>query len=208
MPRTDPIDPNKQEDGSETDNVSQIFGERVRLLREHARLTLEELAQRSGVSRAMLSKVERGEKSPTIGVASSIAKALGTSLTYLTNGEEAHRAVAVVRRDERHVFRDSESGFERHLLSPAIAGIATEVLYHLLKPGTSTGTLPAYPAGTEKQVVVVSGTLTVSMKSGDTLLRAGDAMYFEADVDHAFVNRGKTQCEYYLIVSRSPRPNG
>lgn len=199
-------DSNKPEGADDADDLSQIFGERVRLLREQARLTLEELSQRSGVSRAMLSKVERGEKSPTIGVASAISKALGTTLTYLTNGQEEHRAVAVVRRGERHVFRDGESGFERHLLSPAIAGISTEVLYHLLKPGTSTGTLPAYPAGTEKQVVVVAGTLTVSMKSGDTALAAGDAMYFEADVDHAFVNRGKAQCEYYLIVSRSPRP--
>lgn len=202
------IESSEQEEGVAADDLSQIFGERVRTLREQARLTLEELSQRSGVSRAMLSKVERGEKSPTIGVASSISKALNSTLTYLTNGQQEHRAVAVVRRDERHVFKDRESGFERHLISPAIAGISTELLYHLLKPGTSTGTLPAYPSGTEKQVVVIAGTLIVAMKSGDIELKTGDALYFEADVDHAFVNRGKTQCEYYLVVSRGLRHNG
>ena len=58
------------------DPVSRAFGDRVRTLREEAELTLEQLSKQSGVSRAMLSKVERGEKSPTIGVARRIALAL------------------------------------------------------------------------------------------------------------------------------------
>lgn len=195
------------EESSDADDISQIFGERVRTLRERARYTLEELSQRSGVSRAMLSKVERGEKSPTIGVATAIARALNTSLTYLTNGQEERRAIAVVKRDQRHIFKDGETGFERHLLSPAIAGNSTELLYHLLPPGTSTGVLPPYPSGTEKHVVVVGGVLVVAMKDFDTRLETGDSLFFEADVEHAFVNRDATPCEYYLVVSRPARPS-
>lgn len=195
----------EEAEASAQDEVSQIFGERVRELREAAQLTLEALSQRSGVSRAMLSKVERGEKSPTLGIATAISRALGTSLTFLTNGEEERRAVAVVKRRERHVFKDEETGFERHLLSPAIGGNATELLYHLLPPHTSTGTLPSYPSGTEKHVVVVSGVLTVAMKAGDVVLETGDALFFEADVEHAFENHAGKKAEYYLVVSRPAR---
>ena len=81
-------------------------------------MTLEDLATRSGVSRAMLSKVERGEKNPTIGIAKRIAHALDTTLSFLTGGLEDRQAVVVVRHNQRHVFRDSETGFERHLLAP------------------------------------------------------------------------------------------
>ncbi len=188
-------------------DLSQIFGERVRVLRERASFTLDELSQRSGVSRAMLSKVERGEKSPTIGIATAIARALNTSLTFLTNGEEERRAVAVVKRRERHVFKDAETGFERHLLSPPIAGNSTELLYHMLPPGTSTGVLAPYPTGTEKHVVVVGGVLVVAIKEREITLETGDSLFFEADVEHAFENRSKRPCEYYLVVSRQPRQN-
>jgi len=141
------------------DEVSREFGERVRGLRERAELTLEELSRLSGVSRAMLSKVERGEKSPTIGVAKRISRALNTSLSFLAGGQEERRAVAIVRKDQRHVFKDGETGFERHLLSPPIAGGGVELLFHYLPAGTSTGMLPPYPVGTEKHVVVTDGEL-------------------------------------------------
>src|ERR1700722_5562656 len=105
------------------DELNQEFGRRMRALRERGELTLEELATRSGVSRAMLSKVERGEKSPTIGVAKRIAHALGASFSALVGDEGAtRRTFAIVRKDQRQVFRDAETGFERYLLSPLMAG--------------------------------------------------------------------------------------
>ena len=184
------------------DDMGREFGNRVRGLRESANLTLEDLSQESGVSRAMLSKVERGEKSPTIGVASRISRALNTSLSFLMGGEEQRRAVALVRKDQRHVFRDAETGFERHLLSPPIAGSAVEVLFHHLPAGVSTGKLPPYPAGTEKHVMVVDGDLVVVTDGSETELMKGDALFFEAEVEHSFDNRTSKPCNYYLIVSR------
>lgn len=200
--RTSPLSPDEA-DGP--DDLSREFGDRVRDLRKRANLTLEELSRQSGVSRAMLSKVERGEKSPTIGVAKRICRALNTSLSFLTGGEEDRRAVAIVRKDQRHVFRDQETGFERHLLSPPIAGSTVELLLHLLPAGTSTGVMPSYPSGTEKYVVVADGELDVAIGSGDHHLKPGDSLYFEADVEHSFENRSKAPCSYYLVISRRER---
>lgn len=190
------------DDASEQEAMARAFGERVRDLRERGGLTLETLSVRAGVSRAMLSKVERGEKSPTIGVATRISHALETTLSYLTGGEDGGGAVRLVRKAERPAFRDPETGFERQILSPSTAGASVELLYHRLPPGVSTGRLPAYPRGTEKQIVVTEGELFVAMRGADHRLGDGDALFFEADVDHAFENRAAAPCGYYLIVSR------
>ena len=190
---------------SDDGDESRSFGARVRGLREHKLLTLAKLSEVSGVSRAMLSKVERGEKSPTIGIAKRIAHALDTSLSYLSGGEEHRRTATVVRRAERHVFRDDETGMERHLLSPVIAGSDVELVCHHLPAKVSTGVLPPYPAATEKLVVVTEGAVVASVQGAEFALSEGDTLYFEADVEHGFENRGETPSVYYLFISRCDR---
>ena len=187
------------------DPVSQVFGDRVRALRERGNLTLDRLSVLSGVSKAMLSKVERGEKSPTIGIAKRIAHALDSSLSALMGDEGGpRRAFAVVRKDERPVFRDPDTGFERFLLSPMMAGMPVEVVLHRLPPRTGTGPLPPYPGGTSKHVVAVRGRLVVVVEGSETVLDEGDTLYFQADVEHSFENRLARAAEYYLVISANP----
>ncbi|MFC8719827.1 helix-turn-helix domain-containing protein [Kitasatospora sp. NPDC057198] len=199
------------------DELAGAFGGRVRRRREEAGLTLEQLSARSAVSRAMLSKVERGEKSPTIGVASRIAHALGATLSELTGAPAtappggsttttpsgASSGVAVVLRAEhRPVFRDPETGFERHVVSAAPGAGGAEMVLHRLPARVSTGLLPAYPAGAEKQLLVLAGTLTVRLGGADETLRAGDSLFLQADADHGFANRTDAPCEYVMFISR------
>src|SRR5215216_1243970 len=88
------------------------LGGRVREFRRGRDLTLEDLAEQSGVSRAMISKLERGEKNPTLVVAAKLAEGLGISLAQLV-GIEEKREVVVVPKERRMVMRDPETGFER-----------------------------------------------------------------------------------------------
>ncbi|NIH78623.1 helix-turn-helix domain-containing protein [Amycolatopsis viridis] len=186
------------------DDLAGAFGANVRRRREEAGLTLDQLSTRSSVSRAMLSKVERGEKSPTIGVASRIAHALNVSLSDLIDAPAAAASgVAVVMRvNERPVFRDPETGFERHIVSAAPGAGGAEVVFHHLPAQVSTGLLPAYPPGTEKQLVVLDGTLTVALGGISETLNAGDSLFFQADADHGFANRTGEPCEYIMVISR------
>lgn len=184
------------------DPTGRAFGDRVRLLREQADMTLEQLSQLSGVSRAMLSKVERGEKSPTIGVAKRIAHALETPFSSLVGDEGAtRRTFALVRKDQRQVFRDPETGFERHLLSPLMAGMPVEVVLHHLPAKTSTGKLPAYPSGVTKHIIAARGRVIVGIDNVETILEEGDSLYFEADGEHWFENRTGRPAEYYLVIA-------
>jgi transcriptional regulator with XRE-family HTH domain len=184
------------------DPAGRAFGDRIRHRREQADLTLEQVAKLSGVSRAMLSKVERGEKSPTIGVAKRIAHALDISFSALVGDEPAaRRAFALVRKDQRQVFRDPETGFERHLLSPLMAGMSVEVVLHHLPPKASTGKSPPHPTGVTKHVLVSKGRIVVGVDSVETVLEEGDSLYFEADVEHWLENRTARAAECYLVIA-------
>ncbi|MFF3609714.1 helix-turn-helix domain-containing protein [Streptomyces sp. NPDC002463] len=186
------------------DDLAGAFGGNVRRRREEAGLTLEQLSTQSSVSRAMLSKVERGEKSPTIGIASKIAHALDVSLSDLIGAPAAAASgVAVVmRKNDRPVFRDPETGFERHIASAAPGAGRAELVVHYLPPQVSTGLLPAYPPGTEKQLVVLEGALTVAVGGISETLNAGDSLFFQADAAHGFANRTNAPCEYIMVISR------
>src|ERR671914_17011 len=129
------------------------LGGRVKQLRRRRGLTLEELAGLSGVSRAMISKLERGEKNPTLVVAAKLAEGLGVSLSQLV-GVEERREVVVVPRERRMILRDPGTGFERQLLSPSFGERGIEFIWSVVPEGSSSGEFPPHRRGVEEYVVV------------------------------------------------------
>src|SRR5215211_6304215 len=182
---------------------SARLGERVRELRRGRRLTLEELAELSGVSRAMISKLERGEKNPTLVVAAKLAEGLDVTLSGLA-GVEERREVVVVRRERLMVMRDPETGFERQVLSPNFVGMGVEFISNTIPEGSTSREFPPHRRGVEEHVVVEKGTLKATLEGEEYVLQEGDALYFEADVPHRFDNAGKGECSYYLVISSRP----
>jgi transcriptional regulator with XRE-family HTH domain len=176
------------------------LGDRIRELRRGRGLTLDELAELSGVSRAMISKLERGEKNPTLVVAAKLAEGLGVTLSRLA-GTEERREIFVVPRERRMVMRDPETGFERQLLSPNFVGRGVEFIRNKIPEGSTSGEFPPHRSGVEEHIVVERGSLRAILSSEEYLLREGDALYFEADVRHRFDNAGKGECSYYLVIS-------
>jgi transcriptional regulator with XRE-family HTH domain len=175
------------------------LGERIRGLRRERGLTLDLLAQRSGVSRAMISKLERGEKNPTLVVAAKVAEGLGVSLSQLV-GVEERREVVVVPRERRMIMRNPETGFERQLLSPSFSGRGIEFIRNVMPEGSSSGEFPPHRRGVEEYIVVENGRLRALLGREAYLMEEGDALYFEADIPHRFDNAGKGECSYYLVI--------
>ena len=171
----------------------------MRGLRRERGLTLEALAGRSGVSRAMISKVERGEKTPTLVVAAKVAEGLGVNLPELM-GVEERREIVVVPRDKRMVMRDPETGFERQLLSPGFGGRGVEFIRNVIPERATSGEFPSHRRGVEEYLVVEKGRLKATLAGEEHLLEEGDALYFEADISHRFDNVGEGECSYYLVI--------
>lgn len=175
------------------------LGARVRELRRERRLTLDALAERSGVSRAMISKVERGEKNPTLVIAARLAEGFGATLSQLV-GIEERREVIVVPREQRMVMRDPSTGFERQLLSPTFGKKGIEFVRNVIPEGSGSGEFPPHRRGVEEYIVVERGRLRAILGEEEHLLNEGDAIYFEADVSHRFENAGEGECSYYLVI--------
>ncbi len=147
----------------------------------------------------MISKLERGEKNPTLVVAAKVAEGLGVSLSQLV-GVEGRREVVVVPRERRMIMRDPGTGFERQLLSPSFGGRGIEFIWSVVPEGSSSGEFPPHHRGVEDYVVVERGRLRAVLGGEDYLLEEGDALYFEADISHRFDNAGEGECSYYLVI--------
>jgi transcriptional regulator with XRE-family HTH domain len=174
------------------------LGRRLRDERRRRGLTLEELAAASGVSRSMLSEVERGSRMPTVLVLDRVATGLGTSIARLLRDESPVRTV-VLRRDEQTVARDA-SGWERRVLSPVLPGVEFEFMRTTIDPGVDAGVFQPHGAGSREYLAVESGKLRLSLDGEGLELGEGDSVFYAGDCHHGFANPYPTPCVYYLAM--------
>ena len=180
------------------------LGERIRLERLQRRFSLEALAARTGVSRSMLSDIERGTKVPTVLVLDRIATGLGTSIARLL-GEERASAVIVLRREEQDVAVDP-SGWERRILSPVLPGVEFEFMRTTINPGVDAGVFSPHAAGSLEWVAVERGTLRLTINGTPYTLDTGDSIYYDGDCWHGFANPSDEPCVYYLAMDVQGQP--
>lgn len=175
------------------------FGKRVKQARSDQNLTLQELSVRSGVSRSMLSKIEREEKNPTIQIACQVAEGLSMTLSQLL-GEQEEREVMLIKKHQRMMYRDEQSGFERQLLTPVLPTRGIEFLFNTLPAQQETGTFPPHKQGVTECLVVAQGQLQVWLGECVYLLEEGDSLFYDANIPHRIVNLGDTPGEYYVVI--------
>ncbi|SMO32358.1 helix-turn-helix domain-containing protein [Melghirimyces algeriensis] len=176
------------------------IGQRLKQYRLQKGYSLQALSDRSGVSRSMLSKIERGEKNPTINLLCEIVEALQITVSQVID-EPTQREVIVIKKDQRPVLYDKDSGLERHLLSPTFPSKGIEFVLNVLPEGHRTGRFPAHQKHVREHIFVETGKLKVILGRNDHYtLEAGDSFYFEANIEHEFINIGKTDCRYFLVI--------
>jgi transcriptional regulator with XRE-family HTH domain len=180
------------------------LGERIRLERLRRKLSLEVLAARAGVSRSMLSDVERGEKVPSVLVLDRIATGLDTSIARLL-GEERSSSVIVLRRDEQDVAVDP-AGWERRILSPVLPGVEFELMRTRINPGVDAGVFSPHAPGSREWVAIERGTLRLTINGTPYTLHVGDSIYYDGDCRHGFANPGDEPCVYYLAMDVKGNP--
>ncbi len=179
------------------------FHDAVALRRRQLGLSLQQLAQRSAVSPAMLSAVERGQKSPTLRTATQIADGLACTVSDLLDDEAAPR-VTVRRRRERRGLTDRESGIERQSLAPTLLAHGIEVVWYVVPPGSASGTFAPQRNGVLGHLTVVRGTLECRTDTLDPIrLRPGDSLDYPGNISHQFRNPGPRTCEFILVVDAS-----
>lgn len=167
--------------------------------RQRKELTLDQLARLSGVSRAMISRIERGEATPTTSVLGKLASALDLSISQVVGGETRTGPI-MVPADRQPSFHEPGTGFERRSLSPLYRGRGVDLALNILPAGSRTGPFPSHRPGVEEHLYVQSGTVRIHAGSDTWDLRPGDYLFYPADCDHVFENTGDTEAVFLVVI--------
>ncbi|MFN0079829.1 MAG: helix-turn-helix domain-containing protein [Prosthecobacter sp.] len=180
--------------------INENLGKRVKKLRGDRGWSLEELASASGVSRSMLSEIEREKANPTLTVTFRIARAFGLTLQELIESAEASASkIQVIRASDRaQVFR-SDKHHEIRTLSPLNLEKDVEFYEVRLRPGGALRSQPHFE-GTREFLTVEEGSVRIESDLDTDELTKGDSGTYRADVPHAIVNTGKADALVFLVV--------
>lgn len=166
--------------------------------RESRGWSLAELAARSGVSKAMISKIERGEASPTAALLGRLSGAFGMTLSTLLAPPEA-AALHLRRAAEQPVWRDPRSGYVRRAVSPRGDG-PLELVEVELPPGARIAFPAASYAFLHQQIWVLQGHLSFEEGIETHELDAGDCLELGPPADCAFANHTAAPCRYLVAI--------
>ena len=198
MPRRAAKLPEHSGDQTTPEALQAKVAENLKVFRKDRGWTLDELARRSGVSRAMLSQIEARKTNPTIAVLWKISTAFGLNFSSML-GEDPGRDVTLIRREEMQVLSSADAKFQSRPLFPRSSRRKAELYELRLSPGgKSEG--PPHPPGTRENLVVVKGTLTVRVNGTAWEVAEGDAIEFAADVPHAYENHGGEDFLGYEVI--------
>lgn len=185
--------------------ITDHIAGRVRELRSAAGLSLEALSARCGVSRSMLSQIERGESSPTAVVLDRIASGLGVPLATLFDAPAAPPD-PVVRAADRAPWRDPSSGYVRTNVSPPGYPSPFAIVDVELPPGADVGyDNGPHLAGVHQQVWVRDGVLELTAGGAVHDLGPGDCVAMELDAPTRFRNTGASAVRYAVVVATPHR---
>lgn len=172
--------------------------ENLRRLRKERGLTLDEFSLRCGVSRAMISKIERGVSVPSATILGKLAAGLQIGLSGLLGGQ-LQRQSMLVPPGEQPLFRDPESGLERRSLSPLFPDRAVDFALNTLPPRRSVS-FPAHHHGVEEYLYVAKGILRVVVADASFMVSAGSTLFYPADVVHEFHNDSDETISFFIVI--------
>lgn len=183
--------------------MSDEIGLNVRQRRQAMGLSLEALAEKSGVSAAMLSEIERAVKNPTVKLAYQVARALGCTLTELI-GEEPAPQVAITRARDLRALIDPTSGVRRAGQRSNLLNRHLEIAWYSLPKGQSTGEMAPNRPGLVEQILVFTGKLTVVLDGEPHRLGPGDSVTYGVQTTN-YVNESETEDCAFLLLSDASR---
>jgi transcriptional regulator with XRE-family HTH domain len=179
--------------------IDDQIATRLKSLRQEAGLSLDELATRSGVSRASLSRMEKAEVSPTAQMLSKLCSVYGISLSRLLHMAEESFPAKVGPRDQP-VWEDTDAGFVRKSVSPPAQELSGEVLECQLQPGTDIHYSEPPKQGLEHHLVMIEGALEITVGGSTHTLKTGDSFRYQLHGESHFKTPENSSARYMLFL--------
>ncbi len=192
-------------------NINERVGRTVSQVRGEQGLSADELASRSGVSRAMIYRIEAGQASPTVAVLNKLATGLGVPLPALLGPADyteprLNLRNPVASRRAQVTWRDEATGYTRRTLTPATAAVPLELSEVRVPAGARvTLELASIDARAHRQVWMLEGHLDVRVGDEFAHLRSGDCMAVTVAAPVAFHNPDSKEARYLLAITSGAR---
>lgn len=181
--------------------TEQRLAKRLADLRLEKGYSLETLSEKTGISRASLSRIERGETSPTAGLMNRLCMAYGLTMSRLLSDVEA-QGPQLIRHSAQTVWQDHENGYIRTSVSPPAADFRSELVEARLKGGTFIAYDAPPVEGIEQHLWMLDGVLVFTLNDTQWRLEAGDCLRFHLVGRSAFHAPEAEGAHYALVVNR------
>lgn len=175
------------------------LADRLKQLRSAKGLSLQELAERSGVSRATLSRIENGEVSPTAETLGALAAAYAMTISRILAPAE-RPFQALVARTEQSAWQDPSHGFTRHIVSPPSGALAIEIIRCELAANQSIAYEKPPVAGLEHHLTMLKGALSVTVENEAYALKEGDCLRYRLFGASRF-ETGRSAASYLIALA-------
>jgi len=179
------------------EQFNQQIGERLRALRKSRGLSLDRTAQATGVSKAMLGQIERGESSPTVAVLWRIATGLEVPLSSLLEESRTGTQIMADGGQRRMPLDTTDQPLEP--LFPYDENTGIEVFVIDLAPGKCQLS-PAHNKGVTEHIIVIEGVMEVLVDQQWHRLTKGEAIRFDANQPHGYRNPGDTTASFHDLI--------
>jgi transcriptional regulator with XRE-family HTH domain len=182
-------------------DLDRRLAARLATMRADQGWTLEALAERSGISRATLSRLERGETSPTATLLGRLAAAYGRTTSRLLAEVEAEPPL-LMRREAQTLWVDPETGFRRRAVSPPASGFDAELVEGELPPGAVISYERSPAMGLEHHLWMLGGQLDLTVETVTHRLGSGDCLRYRLFGTSRFACPGPDPAHYIIAICR------
>ncbi|WP_057913573.1 helix-turn-helix domain-containing protein [Peribacillus muralis] len=179
------------------EEINLILAKNLKAFRESKKLSLEKVAELTGVSKTMIGQIERGESSPTITTIWKIANGLKISFSSLINHPRPD--TKVVLKSDIQTLSEDNGKYQVYPHFPFEADKRFETYSIEIEAGGFHSADP-HQEGTEEFLTIFEGELTVRLNDTEYILKNGDSIRFKADKPHTYLNTGKTVTRLSMIL--------
>ncbi|MDQ6418131.1 XRE family transcriptional regulator [Paenibacillus sp. LHD-117] len=179
------------------EHIHKKVGKNLQSIRKARGLSLDQVAELTGVSKAMLGQIERGDSNPTISVLWKIVNGLRISFTSLI--EEDEPKISVIEADKLEPFLEQEGHYRVYPMFPYDQRKGFEIYSVHMDPGCSHTSDP-HNEGVEEYIIVTSGKLHIMINGDVYSVKVGNAIHFSADQPHSYHNKSDEVITYTTLI--------
>ena len=186
------------------------IGQKIRTLRQRRRFTLQDLSDRTGLSKPLLSQVENAHVMPPVATLLKVSRALGVEISHFFQTEAPEEKIALTRAAERHRFNRrphqdlAEAGYRYESLELHRSRKQMQPLLVTFDPLDKRDMVFFSHEG-EECVYVIEGEIEFRTPEETKLLETGDCLYFDSDLSHAFRSAGDRTARALVVVFTGER---